>query len=150
MYHIYDYLKASAEKYPEKTAFADVKTEITYRELLVKVNHAASVLVKRVKRGQPVAVFMDKSVEAVTAFLTIARAGGFYVMLDIRQPAARLEQILHTLQPECILTDAAGERKKGLLPGMYETIPFETMLGDRGDESLLLRSEEHTSELQSR
>lgn len=141
MYHIYDYLKASAEKYPEKTAFADVKTEITYRELLVKVNHAASVLVKRVKRGQPVAVFMDKSVEAVTAFLTIARAGGFYVMLDIRQPAARLEQILHTLQPECILTDAAGERKKGLLPGMYETIPFETMLGDRGDESLLLQRE---------
>lgn len=141
MYHIYDYLKISADKYPDKTAFADVKKEITYCELLEKVNHAAGVLVKRVQSGQPVAVFMDKSVEAVTAFLAIARAGAFYVMLDIRQPAARLEQILETLQPQCILTDEAGERKKGLLPEKLETISWDEILCDEDDKNLLLERE---------
>lgn len=141
MYHIYDYLKISAEKYPDKTAFADVQQEITYRELLNKTNHAAGVLARRVKSGQPVAVFMDKSVEAVTAFLAIARAGAFYVMLDIRQPAARLEQILETLQPELVLTDVSGERKKSLLPGRFETIPFAEILEEESDDQLLMLRE---------
>ena len=36
MYNALEYLERSAEKYPDKVAFADVKKEITYSELVVR------------------------------------------------------------------------------------------------------------------
>lgn len=111
MIHIYEYLKNSAEKFSEKVAFADLHTAISYGELLNRTNRIAGGLLDAVSVGEPVAVFMDKSVSAVCAFMGVARAGGFYVMLDTKQPEVRLNQILDTLKPKVLITDDAGGLK---------------------------------------
>ena len=44
MYNALEYLERSAEKCPDKVAFADVKKEITYSELVVRAKSIGSSL----------------------------------------------------------------------------------------------------------
>lgn len=113
---ILDYLEQSKEKFPYKTAFADVDTSCTYSELWERSRKIGSELSRYVKPGRPVPVFMDKSVDTICLFLGIVYAGCFYVLLDTKQPKARLHQILNTLDADVLITskDYDGDRE-GLL-----------------------------------
>ncbi len=55
--------------------------------------------------GAPVAVWMEKSVDAIAAFMGIVSAGCFYVMLDIKQPVQRIAQILAALEQPLAITN---------------------------------------------
>lgn len=110
MNNILDYLENSAEKYPDKTAFADEHGSCTYRELLDKAKRSGSALAQRFLRRSPVAVLADKSTDVIIAFMGIVYAGCFYVMLDPSQPEARLNQILDTLRPEALLIGGGYEK----------------------------------------
>ena len=112
---ILEYLEKSAEKYSEKTAFADIHTHCTYGELAEKAKRIGSALSERTLVEQPVAIFMDKSVEAVAAFLGVAYAGCFYVMLDVSQPSQRLNQIMETLGHPLVVTTREYEKKTAVL-----------------------------------
>ena len=52
----------------------------------------------------PIPVFMEKSVETIGVFMGAVYAGCFYVLIDTKQPASRLNQILDILQSEVIIT----------------------------------------------
>ena len=58
----------------------------------------------------PIAVWMEKSVDAIAAFMGIVSAGCFYVMLDTKQPAQRISQILETLEQPLTLTNIREEK----------------------------------------
>ena len=105
------YLEESAARYPDKTAFADTETSCTYRELRERAMRIGSGL-KRFRPCTPIPVFMEKSVDAICLFMGIVYAGCFYVMLDTKQPAGRLEQILETLQAKAVVS--SGQYKKAL------------------------------------
>jgi non-ribosomal peptide synthetase component F len=47
-----------------------------------------------VQPGEPVAVLMKRSIEAVIAILAVLRARGAYVPLDAASPPERIRQIL--------------------------------------------------------
>lgn len=102
--NILEYLEHAKECFPKKTAFADVNSSCTYEELSARAGRIGTSLAKRVNPRTPIPVFMEKSVDAVCLFMGIVSAGCFYVMLDTRQPKARLEQILNTLHAEVIVT----------------------------------------------
>ena len=97
MYNALEYLERSAEKYPDKVAFADVKKEITYSELVVRAKSIGSSLGKRFDKNTPIPVFMEKGVDAISLFFGILYGGCFYVMMDLKQPKTRLDHILGTL-----------------------------------------------------
>ena len=50
-----------------------------------------------------VALLCDRTVETVAAMLGIWKAGCALLPLDVRQPAARLEQIVRSAEPACLL-----------------------------------------------
>ena len=102
---ITDYLEETARNYPDKTAFTDEKREITFREVRAEAQKTASALLSMNLTKKPVAIFMDKCVECINAFLGVAYSRNFYTVIDIHMPAARIEKILETLQPEAIITD---------------------------------------------
>ena len=112
--NILEYLEASAKKYPDKTAFADEHTSCTFRELEKTARRIGTALGGYVAPGNPVPVFMEKSVETIGAFMGAVYAGCFYVLIDTKQPAGRLGQILDILKSEVILTSEAylGELEK--------------------------------------
>ncbi len=117
---VVQYLEENAAIRPDNTAFADAKNSITYSALLSCVQSVATFVAKHSKGRCPVAVLGEKSCNVVAAFLGIAYAGCFYVPLDPKHPAERLNGILDSLCPVLILVEgAAGERAAASL-GLFQ------------------------------
>ena len=101
---ILEYLEESARKYPDKTAFADEHTSCTFKELEQTARRTGTALAKHFTPRNPVPVFMEKSVETIGVFMGAVYAGCFYVLMDTKQPASRLQQILGILDSDVIVT----------------------------------------------
>jgi amino acid adenylation domain-containing protein len=104
MKNVLEYLEQSAKLYPEKTAVLDPEKCVTYEELLHNARRIGSFLSEQEAPRRPVAVFMDKSVEALTAFMGIVAAGCFYISINMDQPPARIRQILETSKAGSVIT----------------------------------------------
>jgi amino acid adenylation domain-containing protein/non-ribosomal peptide synthase protein (TIGR01720 family) len=80
---------------PGRVAVVTEGREITYGELAGRAAALARALMSRgVRRGELVAIVMEKGFEQVVAALAILRAGAAYLPLDAALPAERLEQLL--------------------------------------------------------
>lgn len=102
--NILEYLEKSAQKYPDKTAFADENTSCTFKELECTGRKIGTALSRYIAPRNPIPIFMEKSVETIGAFMGAVYAGCFYVLIDTKQPASRLNQILDILKSEVIVT----------------------------------------------
>lgn len=111
MHNILEYLEQTAEMYPQKTAVTDENHSCTYCELECRAKEIGTYLSGMAKPGMPIAVFMEKSVEALQAFMGIVYAGGFYTLIDPEFPIERIKQILDILKPQLILTDKENASK---------------------------------------
>ena len=103
--NILDLLEHSCENYPDKAAFGDVERDITFRELVASAKSVGTLLADKICSAEPVAFYMDKSVDAVCGMFGTVYAGGFYSFLDVKQPQARTESVLGILEPKVIFTD---------------------------------------------
>lgn len=102
--NILEYLEGSSKRFPDKTAFADEHSSCTFRELEMTARRIGTTLAKYFVPRNPVPVFMEKSVETIGVFMGAVYAGCFYVLIDTKQPASRLNQILEILDSEVIVT----------------------------------------------
>src|SRR5439155_4765717 len=59
-----------------------------------------------VGRGMPVALALDRSVDAVVALVGILKAGGAYVPIPADAPPARIEQLLSDSSASVVVTVA--------------------------------------------
>ena len=106
---VLDYLERSADRHPDKTAFDDGEKQFTYSELRSGARRAGSGLAGIMNCvREPVAVFMDKNVDSILAFMSVLYSGNFYCPLDSRMPVERVNTILSVTKPEVILTDRAN------------------------------------------
>lgn len=105
MTNILEYLERSAQLYPEKPALVDERQSITFAQALEDSRRVGSSLALSLAKGQPVAVYMEKSVENLCAFWGIVYAGGFYVSFNTQLPTSRLQQMQAVLQAPFVITD---------------------------------------------
>lgn len=103
--NVIEYLRDSVERYPGKIALVDENREITFEELDYEAKQVANVIARKCGdiRNQPIAVYMEKSIECIVSFLGIIYSGNFYCPLDYKMPVSRIERIIHTLQPSAII-----------------------------------------------
>jgi len=104
MNNVLEYLENSARKYPNKIVAIDSVSKCSYSELLHNAKCIGSSLTTVTTPEKPIIVFMDKSVEALTAFMGILYSGCFYILISPEQPTARINQILNVAQANCIIT----------------------------------------------
>ena len=109
--NILDYLEKSADCNGNKSAFVGEHSRLTFADLRDRARRIGSCLAGRIKKGEPVAVFMDKTPEAIAAFLGVVYAGGCYVPVDVSSPLRRVEMIFETLQNRYVIADAANAGK---------------------------------------
>lgn len=109
--NILELLERSAERFPDRPAFGDPEKDITFRELVRKARAAGELLAADVPSESPVAFYLEKSVDAVTAMFGAVYAGGFYSFIDVRQPAARAQKVLDVLEPAVLITDEENAEK---------------------------------------
>ena len=80
--NVIKYLEFSCSRFPGKTAVIDEAESLTYAELLRRSRIIGSAIARRSQPRSPVPVLMDKSAVALAAFLGIAYADCFYVLLN--------------------------------------------------------------------
>lgn len=108
--------QAQAQKTPDALALYSPSQGISlsYGELDRRVNQLAHHLRDRgVTTETLVALYLDRSVEAITAILAVLKAGGAYLPIDLAYPAERVKFMLDDSQAAFVLTTSA---LKDLLP----------------------------------
>ncbi|MFJ9952084.1 amino acid adenylation domain-containing protein [Kitasatospora sp. NPDC091207] len=89
---------------PGAIALEDAERRLTYREVDTGSNQLAHLL-----RGlgvgpeTPVAICLDRGIEAVLAMLGVLKAGGYYVPLDPAYPDARIGYVLDDVRAEVVI-----------------------------------------------
>lgn len=106
--NILEYLDVSAEQYPDKIAYFDETTSLTYKETQTLVFSIATKLISKLNGTlKPVLIYMDKTPRTLTAFWGTVLSRNFYVPLDVTMPEYRLRLIVENLRPAAIITDMA-------------------------------------------
>lgn len=106
MKNVLEFIENSAKNFPDKVAFSDESNSITYIELLKMSKTIGTALVKKNNtKNKPIAVFLDKTVFALTAFFGTVYSGNFYTVIDSMMPADRISTIFESLHPVAIITD---------------------------------------------
>jgi amino acid adenylation domain-containing protein len=104
-YLINHLLEASAQSNPETPAVIDGEREISYGGLDRSANQLANLLRELgVRRGDRVALYLEKSIESLVAVYGVLKAGAAYVPLDPQAPPARLSYIAANAQARVLLT----------------------------------------------
>lgn len=106
-YLILDYLEDTSARLPQKTAFADVDSSLSFAELVQSARAVGSALSEHVRPRMTVPFYLEKSAAAVAGFFGAVYAGCAYAQLNLRHPAARIRSILDTLACPVVVTDRA-------------------------------------------
>lgn len=116
---IHELVERCVAENPRAPAIAFQGQQLSYAELDQRANQLAQHLRRRgVGPEVPVALFMERSIEAVIGILAVLKAGGFYVPLDTSYPPERIAFMLEDSQAQIVLT---LERLEGSLPANVDT-----------------------------
>jgi len=96
-----------ARAHPDRTAFVDPETTLSYRELATLAAHLANRLTERnVAAGDLVAIQMPVGARFVVGVLAGLAVGAAYLPVDVSGPANRRSRILEHARPSVVLTAA--------------------------------------------
>ena len=120
MHTIAHILNDAAARTPDKTALVDGEQRISYQELAGTIERLASSFVALgLERRARIAVWLDKSVEAVATMIAAAGAGMIFVPIN---PKLKAHQVRHILQDSgaAVLVTAPARLTAlaGILDGM--------------------------------
>lgn len=121
MITVLDCLESTAAKFAANIICSDAKKQITYTDFVKNARAIGSFLCKYEKMRQPVAVFMDNSVEAWEAMLGVVYSGNFYVVIDALMPIERIKNIFTTLRPVAVIVDEKCQKQAAKL-GMGQDV----------------------------
>lgn len=90
-------------KSPEKIAFCEENRSITYAEFNQQVQQLATFLQQNRKTSQPIAILLDRGIDAAIAIYAVLMTGTSYLPLDVKNPLSRLQLIIADAQPEFVI-----------------------------------------------
>ena len=114
MKNITECLEQTVKCFPDKTAFRDDVSELTYFQLMSKAKSIGTALAGLDKRNSPVAVYMNKTPMCAAAMLGTAYSGNFYIVVDSKMPVERIKNTFGVVHPVAVITET------GLADGIRE------------------------------
>lgn len=103
--NVLEYLEQTAERVPEKIAFADDTSALSFGEISKRSKQIGCYLASNQADREPVLVYMKKSPETLTAFFGVIYAGCYYVPIDEEMPRRRIELILENTKAKYLIYD---------------------------------------------
>ena len=140
--NVTEYLDRAVQQYPDKVAFADKESNMTYKELQNAAWHTAMGLIGEGVFKKPVAVYLEKGVQCIAAFMGAVYAGNFYSPLDTEMPLPRVEKIISSLQPAVIITDEAHREAAESLGAGSRILIYEKLQCLEVDEARIKKTAE--------
>lgn len=135
--HVLDYLKDIVEKRPDKVAFADDRTALTFSQVYKQSRAIGTFLHDQKIERQPVVVFMNKSPEEITAFFGVITGGDFYVPIDEEMPASRIKLILENVQSKLLICDGSTRQAAEELDFDGEIVMYDDLCATEVNDSAL-------------
>lgn len=117
----------------DATAVVDGPRTLTYAELDCAAERLAARLVSAITpsvEGAIVAVYIERSADAVIAFLGILKACATYVPIDTAYPAGRVSAILNVAAPSVVITRRAlaGQLPEGTVTLLIDDVGEDVAL----------------------
>jgi len=104
--NLIDYFESTVDLYPDKLAIVDATSKLSFNELRLKGKFIAKIISeKHTVFNRPVAVYLPKTNDSIASFIGTLYSGNCYAPLDTKSPINRIETILRSLDPLCVLTD---------------------------------------------
>lgn len=135
--NILDWLEATSARIPDAPAVGDEHQDYTWAQLQATARRAGSFTAANTAPRRPVAFYLEKSTPAFAAMLGAVYAGCCYSVLDTRQPAARTKQVLCTLNPAFLVTDADHAEAAAALGCTGEIFLLDDLLAANENAALL-------------
>ena len=105
---VIEYLQQTVSRFPEKIAVKDSEMSITFGELWQNAQKISAALVNaNIGLNNPIGVYIPKGCKMIESFAGINMSGNFYVPLDTKSPASRVNSIITTLESKVLITDRA-------------------------------------------
>lgn len=102
---IFSLFEKQVNKFPENTALTFSSSSITYRELKEKVISLAYILKRQgVKKGDIVAVYLDKSLDYIISILACLKLGATFMPISCDYPQERIHYLLENSEAKIILS----------------------------------------------
>ena len=131
------WLDRTADRLPDKIAFADEKKEVTFRELRTQAMALATQMLQRTLFKKPVVIYLEKGVDVLVSFMGAAYSCNFYSPIDIDMPASRVNKILEVLGPALVITTAKLQAVFEQYDYQGEYLIFEDGVGTAVDEQMI-------------
>ena len=107
--HVLNDLRAVVRRKPDKTAYTDGETALTFQEVWDQSRAVGTFLHQRGIYRRPVVVFMRKAPREIAAFFGVITGGCFYVPIDEEMPAGRIQLILDNVRSPLVICDQDTE-----------------------------------------
>lgn len=104
-------LVETAKRLPERAAFEDELSVLSWRELLARSRQIGTTLSHLLPVRSPVAVCMEKKPETIAAMLGVLWAGCYYTVIDCTMPEKRVGLILDVFAPCTVLCEEDETQK---------------------------------------
>ncbi|MEM5773689.1 MAG: AMP-binding protein, partial [Anaerolineaceae bacterium] len=137
--NILEYLEQSVKKYPDKIAFSDAGSQVSYQDLIAQAKAVGTCLADRLSgaTNQPVVIFVDRTLHSLILFFGTVYSGNFYIPIDVKMPRHRIEAMLRALEPKLILSHCADEKVTTELGFASQAVTFIDAVSCAPDETKL-------------
>ena len=114
---MYEAILKTAERYPNRTALEYFKMEISYKEMIKKINKAASAMKAiGVEKGDTVTICMPNTPEAVYMFYAVNEIGAIANMVHPLSSEKEIEEYLNMSESKVMLCiDVAYPRVENII-----------------------------------
>ena len=104
--NLIEYFEESLQHCPDKIAVIEKDKQITFCELGVKSKQIATALIECIGEiNRPVAIYLPKSIDAVSSDIACIYSGNMYMNLDVKTPLERIRNILDLIKPVVIISN---------------------------------------------
>ena len=102
-YSIYEILKEISAKIPERTAITYFGINLTYKNLLDRINEAAAAFRQHgIGQGDIVAVSLPTMPESIVCFYALHKIGAISCMIDVRYTPEKISEIVEKTQAKML------------------------------------------------
>lgn len=111
MKNVLEYLEQAVVKNPDKLAFSDIKTNLTFKSLYEDSRKIATYIIEKQIQNSPIVIFMEKSPNTISSFFGCIYSGNYYVPIDSEMPNSRIKLIIRSLKPKMIIVDSSTQKE---------------------------------------
>ncbi len=135
---IMDYLNDAAKVCPDKIAFEDKESKLTYAETYSEAVSVANFLDKIGVKRKLVMIFMQNCVDCVAAMYGVAYSGNYYTIANNSLAENAISELIEIAKPAIIITHEADMDYVGSLCwGIVDTVLAFEKICSNGDDTIM-------------